>query len=273
MPNGDAQLVNLITVALGSGLTVKVLDIIYQEWRQTTTRRITAKEVVDRHLDPLLKSADEFVGKVWSLSEGGFQSIRGVDPEAPSITNHDFGSLLFLTARFWAQVEAIRYEGMSVAMAKDERGSKVQKFFDCLESRNVRLLERVLQRAVGEVSFREGMSAYSGFVAAYETDDRTRKWLLPLARFLTKLNNTSQRQTLLQYGAIVHAFIDTMDPRHLVTRNRPSWPGRLTKRSITNLRFRVFGVYLKFVQNQPKYVGRRTPKSEGAAPSGATPSG
>jgi hypothetical protein len=248
-------LVELVAVALGSGLTVKVLDILYQEWRHRSAKKQSASDFVEQHLDPLLKSADELVGKLRALAETNFQTLYDVKLDPPRIQNHDFGSLLFLMAQFWAQIETIRHEGMSVAMAKDDRGARVQKFFDCLESRRVRVLERILQRAVGEVSLRSEMRTYSGFIAGFENDAEIRKWLMPLASFLSKLRNTSQRQCLLQYGAVVHAFIDTLDPQHLVTRERPSWPHKLSKMSKADLWYRVFGVYLRFVEHKQKYLG------------------
>lgn len=54
----------LAGVALGSGLTVKILDIGYQEARRYFEKTQTATRFVDEHLDPLLKAADELVGKL-----------------------------------------------------------------------------------------------------------------------------------------------------------------------------------------------------------------
>src|SRR5215813_12727708 len=101
-------------------------------------------------VDPLLKSADELVGKLRPLAESDFKPTQRITPHEKGIFNHDFGSLVFLFGKFWAQVEIIRQEGMSVAMAKDERGLQLQSFFDCLESRRVQIIERILQWAAGE---------------------------------------------------------------------------------------------------------------------------
>jgi hypothetical protein len=253
----------LFVAALGGGFTVKLLDIAYQEFRQWKSQSKSAEQFVDQHLDPLLKSADELVGKLRSLAESDFKPIHRVTPDDKCLSNADFGSLVFLFGRFWAQVEIIRHEGMSVAMAKDKRGSQLQSFFDCLESRRVRIIDRILQRAAGE-AFLKGKETktYAEFVGSFETDTATRRWILPLAQFLARTEHTTERQRLLQYAAVVHALIDTLDPRHLVTRERPSMPNKLTKRSRNDLRYRVFGVYLKVVGNRQKYLG--PPKS--AAP-------
>jgi hypothetical protein len=127
----DAGLGQLFVAALGGGFTVKLLDIAYQEYRRRKAQSQTAEQFVDQHLDPLLKAADELVGKLRALAEGDFKSIHRITPDEKCLSNHDFGSLIFLFSRFWAQVEIIRQEGMSVAMAKDGRGLQLQSFFDC----------------------------------------------------------------------------------------------------------------------------------------------
>lgn len=77
----------------------------------------------------------------------------------------------------------------------------------------------------------------------------------PLYTLTTRMRHTQERQRLLQYGAVLHALIDTLDPKHHVTGNRPGWPNKLTKNSRRALRFRVFSVYLPFVRTKEKYAG------------------
>lgn len=252
----DAGWGQLFVAALGGGSTVKILDIAYQEWRKRKDKLDTAEQFVDRHLDPLLKAADELVGKLRSLAEDDFKAIHGVIPDDRCLENHDLASLLYLFGCFWAQVEVIRQEGMSVAMAKDERGLRLQNFFDCLEGRRVRIVARVFQRAVGETFRTEtGMKTFVAFVAAFEANEHIKRWIMPLATFLSRTEHTTERQQLLQYGVVVHAMIDLLDPKHSITRKRPSMPNKLTTKSWTALNYRVFGVYLKFVKDRQKYIG------------------
>ena len=65
------------------------------------------------------------------------------------------------------------------------------------------------------------------------------------------------RQRVLQYGVVVHAFIDTLDPKHRTTRERPAYPNKLTRRTKRDLIGRVFGQYLPKVsrKNVQKYTG------------------
>ena len=65
----------LIAGILG-GLAVKIFDILYQEFRRRSESQDAAKQFVDEHLDPLLKAADELVGKLLSLAKEDFKSIQ-----------------------------------------------------------------------------------------------------------------------------------------------------------------------------------------------------
>jgi hypothetical protein len=63
---------------------------------------------------------------------------------------------------------------------------------------------------------------------------------------------------VLQYGVIVQALIDTLDPHHHTTRWRPGYPNKLSRRAKRELIGRVFGLYLQKVKHVEKYTGIRT---------------
>jgi hypothetical protein len=50
-------------------------------------------------------------------------------------------------------------------------------------------------------------------------------------------------------------MIDTLDKRHIVTKERPATPNKLNAKSWKELNYRVLGVYLRFVANRLKYIG------------------
>ena len=252
----------LLLAAFGGGLIVKILDILYQEFRRRSERSESAKRFVDAHLDPLLKAADELVGKLRSLASEDFKSLHNVDPGTDRIENRDFSSLIFLIAKLWANIEIIRREGLSVSIVKDVRGQRLQNFMDCIESRGVRVADRASQRAAGELMLtrrNDGATLetllFIEFVRLIESDHEAQRWLLPLTRTLSRTRHTSERQQLLRYGIVIHAMIDTLDPDHEVTRARPSFPNKLSKKSWRDLKYRVFGQYLKFVPESGKYLG------------------
>ncbi len=208
------DLVTIGTAALGGGVAVKLLEFAFDEIKEWRTGRTDHSRNVDRNLEPLLRSGDELVGKLRSLAEQDFLPIRRADSD--NLSDPGFGSLVYLFVQFWSEVEIIRFRGLSSQVAKSKRGRQVQAFLRCLESRRLRLIDRISQRAVDGV---EG------------------------------------RQRVLQYAAVVHALIDTLDKDRLVIRNRPAIPNKLNKRSKRDMTYRVFGVYLKFVDNPGKYLG------------------
>lgn len=256
----DADWFQLLMAAFGGGVTVKALDILYREVRHRLDSSQSAKQFVDEHLDPLLKAADELVGKLRSLAESDFKTLRNIEANAEVLTNNDFSSLLFLFGRFWARIEIFRQEGLSVAISQDQKGKQLQNFLNCLESRRVRIVDRISQRALGELLVKERSGnleakAFIEFVNAFETEAETRRWAGPLAHTLSRTRHTSERQQILRYGVVVHALIDTLDSEHLVSRLRPSYPNKLSRRSWRDLKYRVFGKYLSFVSKPEKYLG------------------
>lgn len=260
-PPTDFSWLQLFAAALGGGVTVKAIDIVYQEVRRRLDTTQTASRFVDEHLDPLLKSADEVVGKLHSLATEDFKSLAGQRFDLDSITNNDFGSLLYLLSRFWARIEIFKQEGLSVAIAKDKRGADLQHFLACLESRKMRIVDRISQRAIGELLIKPAPDflrniGYVEFIRSVESNPETQRWIAPLTSVLARTAHTSDRQQLLKYGIAIHAMIDTLDPNHIVTSNRPSYPKKLTDRTRKDLKYRVFAVYLPFVLNRDKYLKR-----------------
>lgn len=252
----DIGYLQMFLSALGGGITVKIMDIAYLELKSRKQTTATTTQFLDQHIEPLLKAADELVGKLRSLAEGDFKQISKVDPDGQWEENDEFSALVFLFGRLWAQVEAVRQKALSGQFSNNVRGRQILGFFDCLESRRVRIVPRIIQRAVGEAFLGEGeMIGFIAFHKLVSTDQDTRRWVMNLVRFLSRTEHTTERQRLLQYGIVVHAVIDTLDPKRLVTRERPSWSNKLSFRSWKDLKYRVFNVYLDKVPNREKYLG------------------
>lgn len=242
------------------GVFGALLNIGYTEYSRRSDRSRSARRFVDENLDPVLKAADELVAKLLSLAKDDFRSIHNVEQKAQPIFDKDFNGLLFLMANLWARIEIFRHEGLSISITKDERGKSFQEFMNCLESRKIRIVDRISQRAVGELMRTEQGSlerttSFIAFARLLEPRSEAHKWLSPVIRFLSRTRHTYERQKILQYGIVVHAMIDTLDLDHVVTRNRPSYPHKLSKKSRNELKFRVFRQYLSFVPNQEKYLG------------------
>jgi hypothetical protein len=257
----DTAWIDLLRASAFGALGVKALDISVTALRHRFERRRSLAEVADEHLDPLLKAADELVGKVRSLAVRDFASLRGAafDPDEPEIHSLELASLLYLFARFFARIEILRREGRYLALARDPRGEHLLRLIESLEAERVCVTERMTQRAIGEALVLEterGLVCrpFIDFVSAYEEQTTFRRWFAPLGETLSRTQNTSERQRVLVYTVVVHALIDTLDPRHVVTREKPSYPNKLTKRSRRELRYRIFGAYAPFVPNPAKYL-------------------
>ena len=250
----DQGWLSLFGAAFGGGFTVKLLDIGYQEYRVWKTRSTEDSKNVDERLEPLLRAADELVGKLRSLAEQDFIPIKDADTD--SMIDTGFASVVYLFVQFWSEVEIVRFKGLSTRVAKSPRGKHTQAFLTCLESRRVRLIDRISQRALGEAALIDGKTMnFVAFIKAFETDPYMKRWLAPLLAVLSGTNQTGPRQQVLQYAVVIHALIDTLDRDHVVTNDRPATPNKLNSKSWKDLNYRVFGVYLKFVEGREKYIG------------------
>lgn len=265
----NASWLDLLGAGLSGGLVVKILDYIYQEYRRKSEARKSAKDLIDRHIDPILKSADELVGKTRSLAQSDFRELI----KAPVPKNSQFESwlpylnLLYLFAQFWSRIQILRIESLFVNLGSDKRGKQLLDFFKALEATKTRLVDRSWQRGIGEAlvehtSYGIRTITYIEFVHRFLSSDEFQKWFQPLVSALKRVNHTSERQRLLTYGVILHALIDTLDGKHLVTNERPGWPNKLTTKSSRNLKFRVFRVYLSFVEQPERYFMLRSSSDE-----------
>jgi hypothetical protein len=251
---------DLLGASFGGGLVVKFADFIYLEYRRRREASETSQQIVNRHLDPVLKAADELVGKLRSLAQHDFKEFKDhSEPRNNLASNIELTNFLYLFGQFWARVQILRIEGLYVNLAADEKGKKLKSFLDTLETRGVRVVDRACQRGMGESLIEQRgncLSAitYHQFVQHYRSDGTIREWFEPLQNRVVQIRHTQHRQQLLVYGVVLHALIDTLDPEHLITQDRPSWPNKLTKKSRRDLKFRIFKIYLPFVSKIDKYV-------------------
>jgi hypothetical protein len=168
----------------------------------------------------------------------------------------DYTGLIYLFGRFWAEIKIFRRDGISISMSSDKRGSKLLAFLDCLESQRVRIVERVVLRAIGETLV-DGhrVRPFIDFTNDIFSDGWEDIWVQELTKFVSRLKHTTERQRMLAYSVVLHAMIDTLDKEHTVTKERPSLPGKLSKKTWRDLNYRVFSVYLNFVETRRKYIG------------------
>ena len=245
---------SVFVAAFSGASSFAVLEFFYKEFKGWRKDQRDHTRTVDVSLEPLLRSADELVGKLRSLAERDFLPIRGRADY--SLADTDIASVIYLFVQFWAEVEIVRFRGLSAEIASSEKGKQTQAFLICLQSRRVRLIDRISQRALGEVGLIEGRTMnFVEFMRASAGDAFADRWLRPLIDVLGSLDKSDKRQAMLQYFVVLHALIDTLDSKHVISRDRPGAPNKLNKNSRTALNYRVFGVYLKFVKSPAKYIG------------------
>src|SRR5207247_4590429 len=111
----------------------------------------------------------------------------------------------FLFALLWARIEILNRQALSIALSESSQGKLLQSFLDCLESKRIRIVDRILQRAIGELLINDANGILSTnqfitFAKAYENDAEARGWLKPLLLVLSRTSHTYERQKVLQYG-------------------------------------------------------------------------
>jgi hypothetical protein len=252
---------DILAAALSGGFVVKLLDYAYDEYKRRSEVSKSAKELVNKHIDPILKAADEIVGKIRSLAQSDFQEIifaqkKKEDPDSKM----PLLEIIFLFGQFWARIQILRMESIYLNLASDRIGHQLLMFIRALEATRTRLVDRAWQRGIGEALIEgneNGFRAmnYYEFMEKYSSSDQFKKWFHPIMQILNRINHTSERQRLLVYGVILHALVDALDEKHLVSGDRPGWANKLTVKSQKELRFRIFKVYLSFVKFSERYYG------------------
>lgn len=238
------------------GLLLKLAEGAYGEFKQWRAARSARAQSLTSNLEPLLKSADELVGKLTSLGRNDFLSLRNARPR--DLSNDEFLSVAYLFVQFWAWMELFRLAYYNNEVGRSRKGKQLAKFYDCLESRDIRIVDRLHQRALGEAAAAIDRSpSLLDFVRAYRDDPDFKRWLGPLLAFLASLDDLKSRQRLLRYTVILHVMVDCLDPKHTVTRDRPALPNKLSRQSLRDLRYRWFGQYLPFIKPGliAKYLG------------------
>ncbi len=250
---------------LFTGLTAAIATVLLQKLFEYIQRKRAETKMVEENLDPILKSGDELLGKIYSLAKDDFKSIvfpsdrNGGYKIEELKENHDVVNFLYLFAKFWANIEILRYRTNSFFLNTRPVGKEFQVFQNCLESKAVRVTKRNFQRALGELMLERNQKDISMIffrefseIIFCETD--VDMPLQDILKTISRLNNTKERQKILVYATVLHAMLDTIDPSHYVAKDRPTIQRKLTKKSRKDLRYRIFGVHLKIVSNWRKYI-------------------
>lgn len=254
----------ILAAAISGGAILKIAEYLIELGKYHRKTKKAAKEVVDSHLDPLLKSADEIHGKTCSLADRDFEAFKAeIENGVEAPRNTESIGLLYLYAKLWGRIEILRNDSLGVQLSADKRGDLLKKLLACLESKQIRLVDRLHQKAIGEIATKatsDGKLASLGLVEFTEklkSSPSYAEWTKPLTDLLANAHDKKQRQKLLTYGVVLHVFIDQLDPKHNSSHPRPPYPNKLTESSKKTIKYTVFDRYLKDSTRTLKYIGSR----------------
>ncbi|MGL0788921.1 hypothetical protein ISN35_05780 [Xanthomonas translucens pv. undulosa] len=242
---------SLVTAAFSGGLALKILEYLISWIKYQLKEKKDAKSLVDKHLDPLLKTADAICGKTISLAERDFSSPKGtIESELLGLT--------YLYAAFWSRLVILDRESLGVSLNEDARGKKLVAFRSCLESQRIRLVDKTHQIAIGEIATEiSAASLRTSTIIDFTQrikDPQFSDWLEPLKTELNNIRVKKTRQRILVYGIVLHAMIDTLDEKHVSSHVRKAHPNKLSISSKQTIKHLVFARYLKGVGAVNRYT-------------------
>lgn len=253
------EVFNILLASLTGAFAWEVFKFFYPDVKQYFKNRIVAKKVFYDNLDPILKAASELYGKIESLAKEDFATFINLKNSNSSNPVHNQKYVLYLFAQFWAQLEYLRLQSQYIDLSKIKKGNQLLRFVETIESRKHRILDRSMQRIIGEclISSKDQkfrIMTLKDFLEALENENNTlSKWTGELEKKLFSVRDKQQRQTILRFGVIVASLIDHFDPNYKTVRRRDVYKNKLSPKSKELLNESLFGHYLSFIKNKTKY--------------------
>jgi chaperonin cofactor prefoldin len=248
----------IATIITGAGIW-EVIKLFYPDLKHFFSSRITAKKTFYENLDPILKSASELYGKLESLAKEDFSSFINTQNSNSKNPEHNQKYVLFLFSQFWAQLEYLRLESQYTSLSKNRAGNQLIRFIETIESRKYRVLDRSIQRIIGECLITEKDQKFrvmtlKDFLEVLENKDETlSKWILKLEELLKSVDDQDKKQLVLRFGVVVAALIDHFDPAHKTVRRRNLYSNKLTQKSKKHIKNNLTNHYLIFLKNKQTY--------------------
>lgn len=248
----------LVSIIIGGGLW-EGFKFFFPDMKRLFTSKITAKKTLYENIDPFLKSASDLYGKLESLAKEDFSTFKrpinsnSLDPDQ----NKKY--VYFLFAQFWAQLESLRLENKYTTLSRIKKGRQLLKFIDTFESRKYRILDRSVQRIIGECLILGGQKKFNimtlkEFVEEIDNPNTAlHKWIGNLKEVLQSVDKQKQRQLILTYGVIIAAMIDHFDPESKTIRKRPIFINKLSPHSRQIIKIHLTTYYLDFLKKKERY--------------------
>jgi len=249
------SVVGLIT----GGVLWEAIKFFYPSINQRLKNYQDGKKAFYSGLNPILKASDELYGKIYSLAKEDFATFVNPAHSYSEDNDHNKKYVIYLFAQFWAQLEFIRLKSQYTSLTELKKGKQLINYIEIIESRHFRILDRSLQRVIGELLIENAPTGFrvmslNQFIKQFDDhDSEVYKWA---SKIEDKLNNTSDkkiRQRILVFGVIVASLIDHLDPKHQIIHPNNIYKNKLNSTSKNIIRGNLFRHFLKFVKNKEKY--------------------
>ncbi|WP_320019179.1 hypothetical protein [Labilibaculum manganireducens] len=253
------DLIKSIIAAITGGVLWEGFKFIYPELKRFLDNYYKAKKNLYDNLDPMLKASDELFGKIISLAKEDFSTFINENNSIASDVSQNRLYVCYLFSQFWAQIEYIRMSSQYYSLARIKKGKQLLRFIETYESREFRLLDRSIQRIIGETLIEDSGGTFkimSLSTFANETqkkDSNLNKWIKLLEDKLNSSSDKVIRQRFLVFGIIVACLIEHYDPKYKIVRKREIYLNKLSEKSNTKIQKSLFTEYLNFVKNKNKY--------------------
>lgn len=254
----SAILKTIITFITG-GAAWEGFKFIYPEIKRKISKRTEAHKILYKNLDPILKAADELYGKLESLAKEDFSTFTNPQHSISSNTIHNKKYIYYLFSQFWAQLEFLRLQSQYTDLSQIKAGKQLLRFIETIESRKFRILDRSLQRIIGESLIIHNQQTFR-IITLWEFMTRLEEgnsalttWISHLEKKLEMVKGKETRQQVLKFGVVVAAFINHFDSKSRIVRNRKVYLNKLSIKTKRIIRDVLISSYLPFLKDKKKY--------------------
>ena len=210
-------------------------------------------------IDPILKAADELYGKLISIVSEDFSTFtnRGSSKSKDIDLNRKY--VYYLFSQFLAQLEYIRMKSQYSSISKIRKGRELLKFIETYESRTFRLVDRSIQRMIGESLILNSTGSYKVmslsqfYVNIHDASNKSNIWIKKIEDKLLATYDKEVRQSVLVFGVIVAALINNFDPKSRIVRSREIYKNKLSRNSKMKIKRVLLTSCLPFIKNKDMY--------------------
>jgi hypothetical protein len=255
---------NLIALISG-GVIWEGIKFFYPDVQKRISNLREAKKQLNENIDPILKSCDELYGKLYSLSLEDFATFINEKNSNSDDTARNRKYVYYLFAQFWAHLEYIRMKSQYSSIVRTRKGKILIRFIEAYESREFRILDRSVQRMIGEALIENSngpfrvMSMNNFYSCLNDKSNNISIWIDLLEKYFLSTRDKNKRQQILVFGVIVAVLIDYFDPNHKIVRRRKIYINKLNNKSKKKIERNLLNHYLPFIESKEIYLKEKKP--------------